>query len=102
MARVLMKFTRSPATEGAGAEVAYLRGYIKALHEQHRKKIDALLAQLRESGHQIADLRIEAAEAERRANEAERRLAGKPQPPEPAWTVEDVLPIPSWLKGASE
>jgi len=45
---------------GCEEECRRLRRYIRGLQAAHRKQIDALLAQLRESGRQIAELRIEA------------------------------------------
>lgn len=41
-------------------ECRRLRRYIRALQASHRKQVDALLAQLRQSGRQIAELRMEA------------------------------------------
>jgi len=45
---------------GTVEECRRLRRYIRALQAAHRKQIDALLAQLRQSGRQIAELRMEA------------------------------------------
>jgi len=45
---------------GGEEECRRLRRYIATLQAAHAKQIDALLAQLRQSGRQIAELRIEA------------------------------------------
>ena len=45
---------------GGDEECRRLRRYIATLQAAHGKQIDALLAQLRQSGRQIAELRIEA------------------------------------------
>ena len=52
--------SRGTDLSAAAEERRRLRRYIRALRASHRKQVDALLAQLRQSGRQIAELRMEA------------------------------------------
>tara|TARA_Y100000310_G_scaffold150480_1_gene149913 strand:+ start:1660 stop:1941 length:282 start_codon:yes stop_codon:yes gene_type:complete len=88
-----MEFQRTPAHERAVEVIAHLKRYIEALKQRHAQEIAGMNRYGARQAHELVELRMEAAQAAREANEAADALAEESaQKVVRKLSVEDILP----------